>query len=143
MIIGTHSEQPIIRPLQSSFSDAGNKRFMSIERKLITIANKDIDKGKIDRDFGDVVETNLSVVIEYSVIGILRYDDFLVVDSQAVHADQGLQFVGHATAGLGAVLSSLCHIAFVLQSNKYHTKRRESTLNTGIEVQPSTYPLDR
>lgn len=87
---------------------------MSIERKLITIANKDIDKGKIDRDFGDVVETNLSVVIEYSVIGILRYDDFLVVDSQAVHADQGLQFVGHATAGLGAVLSSLCHIAFVL-----------------------------
>ena len=74
---------------------------MSIERKLITIANKDIDKGKIDRDFGDVVETNLSVVIEYSVIGILRYDDFLVVDSQAVHADQGLQFVGHATAGLG------------------------------------------
>ncbi len=70
MIIGSHSEQPIIRPLQSSFSDAGNKRFMAIERELITIANKDIDKGKTDQDFDNIVQADFSIVIKHSVIGI-------------------------------------------------------------------------
>ena len=143
MIIGSHSEQPIIRPLQSSFSDTGNKRLSSVERELVAVPNEDIDKGKIDDDFDNIGQADFPIVIEHSVIGILRYDDFLVVDRQTVHVYQRLQLLRHEAVIIRSVLSSLCHMRLFYGGCKYHTKRRESTLNTGIEVQPSTYPLDR
>lgn len=143
IIIGSHSEQPIIRPLQSSFSDTGNKRLSSVEREQIAVLNEDMDESPIDRDVGNIGETNLSIVMEHPVIGILRYDDFLVVDRQTIHVYQRLQLLRHEAVIIRSVLSSLCHMRLFYGGCKNHTKRRESTLNTGIEVQPSTYPLDR
>lgn len=143
MIIGSHSEQPIIRPLQSSFSDTGNKRLSSVERELVAVPNEDIDKGKIDDDFDNIGQADFPIIIEHSIIGILRYDDFLVVDRQTVHVYQRLQLLRREAVIIRSVLSSLCHMRLFYGGCKYHTKRRESTLNTGIEVQPSTYPLDR
>lgn len=116
---------------------------MSIERELITIANKDIDKGKIDDDFDNIGQTDFPIVIEHSVIGIRWDDDFLVVYCQTVHVHQRPQLIRHEAVIIRSVLSSLCHMRLFYGGCKYHTKRRESTLNTGIEVQPSTYPLDR
>lgn len=90
MIIGSHSKQPIILPLQSSFSDTCHKRFSSVKREQIAVPNEDMDECPIDSDVGNVEETNLTIVIEHHVIGTLRYDDFLVADSQSVHAYQRL-----------------------------------------------------
>jgi len=102
-----------------------------------------MDEGPIDSDVGNVGETDLSIVMEHPVIGIRWDDDFLVVYCQPVHVHQRPQLIRHEAVIIRSVLSSLCHMRLFYGGCKYHTKRRESTLNTGIEVQPSTYPLDR
>lgn len=69
-----------------------------------------MDESPIDSDVGNIGETNLSIVMEHPVIGILRYDYFLVVDRQTIHVYQRLQLLRHEAVIIQSVLSSLCHM---------------------------------
>lgn len=126
--------------LPGGLAGAGDKRIASVEREPVAVAHEYMDKGEVGRDFGDAVEADLPVVVEHPVIGILgnrdRPSDRTCRLAVAVPRPR--------SCGLrDCLVVYLPYRIGFYGGCKYHTKRRESTLNTGIEVQPSTYPLDR